>query len=52
MKFNGFIAVLMLVVVNSTQGNHQFIREANITLQMPQNPQPAVFSYSLRVFEP
>ena len=47
MKFDRFIVVLMLVVANSTLGNHQFIRDANTTLQMPQNPQPAVFSYSL-----
>ncbi|MEO6335562.1 MAG: PQQ-dependent sugar dehydrogenase [Verrucomicrobiota bacterium] len=48
MKFYSFMfLLLMLAAVNSARGNHQFIRNANTTLQMPQNPQSAVPSYTL-----
>ncbi|MEO7297350.1 MAG: PQQ-dependent sugar dehydrogenase, partial [Verrucomicrobiota bacterium] len=47
MKFNCFFLILILAMVGSARGNHEFTRTANTTLQMPQNPQPAVLSYNL-----
>src|SRR5215207_7658657 len=42
-----FIVIATLFHAQLVSANHQFVRQANTTLAMPQNPDPGTISYRL-----